>query len=124
MFLGGEETAQSGYSPRCARRRRPPGPPSTRFADHLTKIAPSRACLDDPWQADRPQRTISLRCSEYCPDVDLLHLGELDGTGALTASLDEQTAAQKRVFSTAVQLNMTAIALAGLRSDRLAQLLP
>jgi hopanoid C-2 methylase len=50
----------------------------------------------------------------YYPHVDILHLGEMgDGTDALIAYLDEQTARPPRqlVFATAARLDMTAFPL-------------
>jgi radical SAM superfamily enzyme YgiQ (UPF0313 family) len=76
-----------------------------------------RRCIDDiNRRAHRAGKTTVLggpsvsASPDYYPEVDILHLGEMgDGTDALIAHLDAQTARPPRqlVFATAARLDMT-----------------
>jgi radical SAM superfamily enzyme YgiQ (UPF0313 family) len=80
-----------------------------------------RRCIDDINSRAHRQGKLTVlggpsvsASPDYYPQVDILHLGEMgDGTDALIAYLDEQTArpARQLVFSTAARLDMTAFPL-------------
>ncbi len=103
--------------------QRPAGAADFAWADAvlMSGMHVQRPCIDDiNRRAHRLGRLTVLggpsvsASPDYYPEVDILHLGEMgDGTDALIAYLDEQTARPPRqlAFSTAARLDMTAFPL-------------